>query len=73
MICFQGYSSASQTGPNAGKNNFPFLREIEAGQTDGPQEDFASLIQAFVELTQLMTNARNFLYPSAAGTKLLVV
>ncbi len=72
-VCFQGFSSSSQTGPAAGQGNFPFLREIKAGQPGGPQEDFASLVQAYVELTQLMTNAQSVLYPNAARTRSLVV
>lgn len=38
-----------------------------------PQEDFGSLVQAYVELTQLMSNAHDVLYPNSARTRSLVV
>ncbi|GFZ50946.1 hypothetical protein JCM24511_08704 [Saitozyma sp. JCM 24511] len=70
-ICFQGFSASAQTGPTAAPGNFPFLREIKSG--DSPQEDFASLVQAYVELTQMMSNAHDILYPNAARTRSLVL
>jgi hypothetical protein len=75
VICFQGFSASAQTGPAAAPNNFPFLREIRAGEQGStyPQEDFGSLVQAYVELTQLMSNAHDVLYPNAARTRSLVV
>lgn len=66
-VCFQGFSSSAQTGPAAAPGNFPFLIQ-------GPQqEDLASLVQAYVELTQLMSNAHDCLYPNAARTRSLVM
>jgi hypothetical protein len=62
-----------QTGPAAGPGNFPFLREIKPGEQEFPQEDLASLVQAYVELTQLMSNAHDVLYPNAARTRSLVM
>ncbi|WVW86321.1 hypothetical protein I302_108363 [Kwoniella bestiolae CBS 10118] len=71
-VCFQGFSAASQSGPAAGFGNFPFLREI-ADDQDHPQEDFGSLIQAQLEMTQLMSNAHDTLYPNASRTRSLVI
>ncbi|WWC91863.1 uncharacterized protein L201_006810 [Kwoniella dendrophila CBS 6074] len=71
-VCFQGFSSSLQSGPAAGHGNFPFLREISDNE-EHPQEDYASLIQAYLELTQLMSNAHDTLYPNSARTKSLVV
>ncbi|WWD19773.1 hypothetical protein CI109_104237 [Kwoniella shandongensis] len=74
-VCFQGFSSSYQTGPAAALTNFPFLREIKHGDPGGehPQEDLASLVQAYLELTQMMSNAHDVLYPNAARTRSLVV
>ncbi|WRT70083.1 uncharacterized protein IL334_007077 [Kwoniella shivajii] len=71
-VCFQGYSSSAQTGPAAGHGNFPFLSEI-GDEEDHPQDDYASLIQAYLELTQLMSNAHDVLYPNASRTRSLVM
>ncbi|WWC72160.1 uncharacterized protein I206_106120 [Kwoniella pini CBS 10737] len=71
-VCFQGFSSSSQSGPAAGYGNFPFLREIPDDQ-EHPQEDYGSLLQAYLELTQLMSNAHDTLYPNAARTRSLVI
>ncbi|WWC64751.1 uncharacterized protein I303_107362 [Kwoniella dejecticola CBS 10117] len=71
-VCFQGFSSSSQSGPAAGHGNFPFLREI-GDEEEHPQEDYGSLIQAYLELTQLMSNAHDTLYPNAARTRSLVI
>lgn len=70
-VSFEGLPSATQTGPSAGAFNFPSLRLIEPGQGE-PQEDFASLVQAYVELTQIMTNAQSCLYANERRTKQLV-
>lgn len=72
-ICFQGFSSSAQTGPAAAPGNFPYLREVKPGEGDYPQDDFASLIQAYIELTQMMSSAHDTLYPNAARTRSLVV
>ncbi|BEI94648.1 uncharacterized protein CcaverHIS019_0702290 [Cutaneotrichosporon cavernicola] len=74
-VCFQGFSASSQTGPAAAPGNFPFLREATPSPgSDAPtQEDFASLVQTYLELTQLMSNAHDILYPNAARTRSLVV
>ncbi|ORX40516.1 hypothetical protein BD324DRAFT_574415 [Kockovaella imperatae] len=68
-VCFQGYSSSNQTGPAASGGNFPFFRPADSGE----QDDLAGLIQAYVELTQMMSSAHDILYPNAARTKSLVV
>lgn len=76
-VCFQGFSASAQTGPAAAPGNFPFLREITpapGAPPDAPsQEDFASLVQTYLELTQLMSNAHDILYPNAARTRSLVI
>jgi len=83
-LCFQGFSSSQQTGPQAAPGNFPYLREIKASSATSPsmsdsenqifpQEDFGSLVQAYVELTQMMTNAHDVLYPNASRTRSLAV
>ncbi|OCF61630.1 hypothetical protein L486_01287 [Kwoniella mangroviensis CBS 10435] len=71
-VCFQGFSSSAQSGPSAGFGNFPFLRGIPDDQ-EHPQEDYGNLIQAYLELTQLMSNAHDTLYPNAARTRSLVI
>jgi len=75
VVCFQGFSSSAQTGPAAAPGNFPFLREIKIGEAGeaNSQDDLAGLVQAYVELTQLMSNAHDCLYPNAARTKALVM
>lgn len=76
-LCFQGFSASAQTGPAAAPGNFPYLCEITAPKgapADYPeQDDLASLIQCYLELTQLMSNAHDVLYPNAARTRSLVV
>lgn len=74
-VCFQGYSSSAQTGPAAALVNFPFLREIKPGDpnSEHPQDDLGSLVQAYLELTMMMSNAHDVLYPNAARTRSLVV
>ncbi|WVQ84547.1 hypothetical protein IAT38_006701 [Cryptococcus sp. DSM 104549] len=74
-VCFQGYSSSAQTGPAAALANFPFLRELKAGDpgVEHPQDDLGSLVQAYLELTMMMSNAHDVLYPNAARTRSLVV
>ncbi|ODN73405.1 hypothetical protein L202_07931 [Cryptococcus amylolentus CBS 6039] len=74
-VCFQGYSSSAQTGPAAAIVNFPFLREIKSSDPAGntPQEDLGSLVQAYLELTMMMSNAHDVLHPNAARTRSLVV
>lgn len=73
-VCFQGFSASGQTGPAAGPGNFPLFREI--GPSPGSelvQDDLASLVQTYLELTQLMSNAHDVLYPNAARTRSLVI
>lgn len=76
-LCFQGFSASSQTGPRAAPSNFPYLTEIRAPEGAPPgypeQEDLASLVQTYLELTQLMSNAHDVLYPNAARTRSLVL
>ncbi|WVO16705.1 hypothetical protein L204_104386 [Cryptococcus depauperatus] len=73
-VCFRGYSSSAQTGPAAALVNFPFLREIKDGDPGGesPQDDLGSLVQAYLELTMMMSNAHDVLYPNVARTRSLV-
>lgn len=76
-MCFQGFSASAQTGPPAAPGNFPFLREIHAPDGAPPgypeQEDLASVVQTYLELTQLMSNAQDVLYPNPARTRALVL
>jgi hypothetical protein len=78
-ICFSGYSHISQTGETAARVNFPsMLSPTPAEFYDEPSEgtgagaDSASLIQALMELTQIMTNAHDTLYPNKSRTDDLV-
>ncbi|OCF34202.1 specific RNA polymerase II transcription factor [Kwoniella heveanensis BCC8398] len=78
-VCFQGFSSSAQTGPAAAYRSFPFLREIKpspesaGAENEHPQEDLGSIVQAYLELTQMMSNAHDVLYPNSARTRSLVV
>ncbi|WVQ94853.1 hypothetical protein IAU59_001936 [Kwoniella sp. CBS 9459] len=77
-VCFQGFSSSAQTGPAAGHRSFPFLREVKpspelGAEHEQPSEDLSSIVQAYLELTQLMSNAHDVLYPNSARTRSLVV
>lgn len=76
-ICFQGFSASAQTGPAAAVNNFPYMKEIKAppgAPPDTPQQDdFAALAQTYLELTQMMSNAHDVLYPNTNRTRALVV
>ncbi|KAM0754657.1 hypothetical protein T439DRAFT_118591 [Meredithblackwellia eburnea MCA 4105] len=59
-LCFTG--GAGGVYPTAAKN-FPALRFIPE-----IQDDFASLLQAYVELTQIMTSSHDILYPTKERT-----
>nr|XP_019010426.1 specific RNA polymerase II transcription factor [Kwoniella pini CBS 10737]OCF49207.1 specific RNA polymerase II transcription factor [Kwoniella pini CBS 10737] len=79
-LCFVGYSHISQTGEAAARMNFPLQLSpgSESEHNDGDpssstsHDDSASLMQALVELTQIMTNAHDILYPSKSRTAVLV-
>ncbi|ODN73302.1 hypothetical protein L202_07849 [Cryptococcus amylolentus CBS 6039] len=73
-LCFVGYSHVSQTGQAAARLNFPYqLSQSPGSSTDDQQhDDSASLMQSMVELTQVMTNAHDILYPSRLRTETLV-
>lgn len=71
--CFQGFSDSAQTGPAAAAANFPYLVENTQGPERDRQEDMAGLVQAYLELTQIMTNAHDVLYPNTARTRSLVM
>ncbi|WVQ74282.1 hypothetical protein IAR50_003879 [Cryptococcus sp. DSM 104548] len=73
-LCFVGYSHISQTGQAAARLNFPYqLSQSPGSSTDDQQhDDSASLMQSLVELTQVMTNAHDILYPSRLRTETLV-
>lgn len=67
-----GYSHISQTGEVAARLNFP-LQLSPGAELDGrAHDDSASLMQSLVELTQVMTNAHDILYPSKLRTEVLV-
>ncbi|KAL8286374.1 hypothetical protein RQP46_004391 [Phenoliferia psychrophenolica] len=63
-LCFTGGIGGVQ--PSAAKN-FPAFRFIP-----DIQDDFASLLQAYVELTQIMTSSHDILYPSRERTVSLI-
>ncbi|KAI5481636.1 hypothetical protein MNV49_002862 [Pseudohyphozyma bogoriensis] len=63
-LCFSG--GAGGIYPTAAKN-FPSLRFIPE-----VQDDYASLLQAYVELSQIMTSTNDILYPSKDRTLSLV-
>ncbi|WWD03753.1 hypothetical protein V865_001809 [Kwoniella europaea PYCC6329] len=73
-LCFIGYSHISQTGEAAARFNFPLQLSPGNGNEneDSTHDDSASLMQALVELTQIMTNAHDILYPSKSRTAVLV-
>jgi len=80
-ICFTGYSHVTQTGESAARANFPsMISPGETGDTKprpntvqtGSGTDSASFIQALMELTQIMTNAHDTLYPNRDRTNDLV-
>ncbi|WWC91805.1 uncharacterized protein L201_006752 [Kwoniella dendrophila CBS 6074] len=78
-LCFVGYSHISQTGETAARINFPLQlspgtnNENDENNPEGrTHDDSASLMQALVELTQIMTNAHDILYPSKSRTAVLV-
>ncbi|WVR00116.1 hypothetical protein IAU59_007258 [Kwoniella sp. CBS 9459] len=71
-LCFVGYSHISQTGSAAARENFPLQLSPGDVNDENTHDDSASLMQALVELTQIMTNAHDILYPSKSRTAILV-
>lgn len=79
-LCFRGFSHRNQTGPAAARDNFPTLSADDHQlatpspgiDISGAEDDLGSLVQAYVELTQLMSNAHDVLYPSPVRTHSLV-
>ncbi|KAL7419170.1 hypothetical protein Q5752_006006 [Cryptotrichosporon argae] len=74
-ICFNGYSNISQTGEAAALVNFPYMLAGTSGASPTPRldvADSASLMQAQLELTQIMTNAHDILFSTRARTAALV-
>ncbi|OCF41353.1 specific RNA polymerase II transcription factor [Kwoniella heveanensis CBS 569] len=71
-LCFVGYSHISQTGSAAARENFPLQLSPGEVNDENTHDDSASLMQALVELTQIMTNAHDILYPSKSRTAILV-
>jgi hypothetical protein len=72
-LCFVGYSHISQTGERAAVANFPYMLNHGPSSPQANEDtDSASLMQALVELTQIMTNAHDILYPSKSRTDILV-
>ncbi|WWD19715.1 hypothetical protein CI109_104179 [Kwoniella shandongensis] len=71
-LCFVGYSHISQTGEAAARINFPLQLSPGADTDETLHDDSASLMQSLVELTQIMTNAHDILYPSKSRTAVLV-
>ncbi|WRT70131.1 uncharacterized protein IL334_007125 [Kwoniella shivajii] len=52
--------------------NFPLQLSPGADTDESAHDDSASLMQSLVELTQIMTNAHDILYPSKSRTAVLV-
>jgi len=53
--------------------NFPYMLNHGPSSPNANEDtDSASLMQALVELTQIMTNAHDILYPSKSRTDILV-
>ncbi|KAK1927726.1 hypothetical protein DB88DRAFT_479042 [Papiliotrema laurentii] len=71
-LCFTGYSHVSQTGEAAARENFPYMLSPGGPGNSQQSDDSASLMQALMELTQIMTNAHDILYPSKGRTSILV-
>nr|ODN90968.1 specific RNA polymerase II transcription factor [Cryptococcus depauperatus CBS 7855] len=71
-LCFVGYSHISQTGEAAARLNFPLQLSQSTELNGAAHNDSASLMQSLVELTQIMTNAHDILYPSKLRTETLV-
>ena len=82
-LCFQGISDISQTGEAAARLNFPYMMQPAAGGDDmstaasSPSSlvdanDSASMMQAYMELTQIMTNAHDILFSTPSRTSALV-
>lgn len=79
-ICFQGYSDIAQTGEAAARLHFPYMMQQSADtpSTNAPSpalfdsNDSASMMQATLELTQIMTNAHDILFSTPSRTKNLV-
>lgn len=70
-LCFQGFSDISQTGEAAARENFPYMLLAGAEETYDSY-DSASMMQATIELTQIMTNAHEVLFSTPSRTSALV-
>ncbi|KIY72965.1 hypothetical protein CYLTODRAFT_417473 [Cylindrobasidium torrendii FP15055 ss-10] len=62
-LCFH----AQNDNEPAAHTNFPSLKPVA-----GLQDDYASVVQAYTDLTQILTNAHDILYPSKDRTITLV-
>lgn len=79
-LCFQGVSDISQTGEAAARLNFPYMmQQADTPSTNAPSpagpidtNDSAAMMQAHMELTQIMTNAHDILFSTPARTSQLV-
>ncbi|KAL1413416.1 hypothetical protein Q8F55_001182 [Vanrija albida] len=76
-ICFSGYSSISQTGEAAAAVHFPYMMNPTSATPGEPPtlvdvNESASMMQAHLELTQIMTNAHDILFSTPSRTSALV-
>lgn len=76
-ICFSGYSSISQTGEAAAAIHFPYMMNPTSATPGEPPtlvdvNESASMMQAHLELTQIMTNAHDILFSTPSRTSALV-
>lgn len=71
-LCFQGFSDISQTGEAAARENFRYMLLASAEQPPEDAYDSASMMQATIELTQIMTNAHEVLFSTPSRTSALV-
>lgn len=79
-ICFQGLSDITHTGEAAARLNFPYMMQHADGtpSTGAPSpalydtNDSAAMMQAYMELTQIMTNAHDILFSTPSRTSAMV-
>ncbi|KAK4687831.1 hypothetical protein P7C73_g2287, partial [Tremellales sp. Uapishka_1] len=67
-----GRHACEPTGEAAARINFPYMMSPSDTPSQPSRDDSASLMQSLMELTQIMTNAHDILYPSKLRTSALV-
>ncbi|KAH8830085.1 hypothetical protein DL96DRAFT_915862 [Flagelloscypha sp. PMI_526] len=71
-LCFQSAGDSPSSPYTSFPTLVPFNTSSDASTASVEREDYASLVQAYVELTQTMTAAHDILYPSKDRTSTLV-